>query len=75
MNRGDKVVITYGHNKVLNKPFETIAEFKYYNLDHDPVCSKVGENSTQDSFALKVKNGSATIRLATEDDLKNIRYE
>lgn len=67
------VVITYGHNKVLDKPFERIAQFKYYNLFGRPVCCPVGEPDTQSSFALDLS--TATIREATEEDKENIQYE
>lgn len=74
MEKGSIVVITYGHNKVLNEPFKRIAQFKYYNMDDNPVCCPVGEVDTQSSFVLRLDEG-ATMRLATEKDKKTITYE
>jgi hypothetical protein len=68
------VVITYGFNNVLNKPFERIAEFKYINSFGNPICCPVGERDTQSSFCLQIDKG-ATIREATEEDKKTIFYE
>jgi len=66
---GDIVVATYGHNNILNKPFEFLYEFGYYTKYGCVVYIK-GERNMQDSYSFKEKQ----IRLATQKDIKNLSY-
>jgi len=51
--RGDVIVATYGHNDVLNKPFEFLYEFKYIGQTGMFICCPEREYSTQDAVAFK----------------------
>ena len=66
MEQGTPVVATYGHNKVLNKPFEFLYEFGYEAKGNYIVYIR-GERNMQDSYAFKMDQ----IRIATDEDLKN----
>lgn len=61
---GDVVVATYGHNDVLNKPFEFLYEFGYYTKNGCVVYIQ-GERNMQDSYAFKLNQ----IRRASAKDL------
>jgi hypothetical protein len=63
--KGDAVVATFGHNKVLNKPFEFLYEFGYYT-NYGCVVYNQGESNMQDAHAFKLDQ----IRKATDNDLK-----
>lgn len=65
MKEGDIIIVTYGYNPVLKKPFEFLYEFGYYTKT-GCVVYKQGERNMQDSYAFKVDN----IKLATEEDKK-----
>lgn len=56
------VVAKYGHNKVLNKPFD-LYDFGYYN-HYGCVVYQHGERNFQDSCAFKLEQ----VRVATEED-------
>lgn len=62
---GTPIVAKYGHNDVLNKPFEFLYEFGYYT-DYGCVVYNRGECNMQDSHAFKLEQ----IRIATPEDLK-----
>lgn len=65
MEQGDVIVTTYGHNDVLNKPFEFLYEFGYYTKNGCVVYIK-GCCNMQDSYAFKMKQ----IRPANSIDLR-----
>jgi len=65
IERGTPIVATYGHNTVLDKPFEFLYEFGYYT-EYGCVVYKKGECNMQDASAFKLNQ----IRVATKDDLK-----
>jgi len=66
IERGTPIVATYGHNTVLDKPFEFLYEFGYYT-EHGCVVYKHGECNMQDASAFKLDQ----IRVATPEDMKN----
>jgi len=66
IEQGTPVVATYGHNNVLNKPFEFLYEFGYYNTSGGCVVYIKGECNMQDSYAFKMYQ----IRVATPEDMK-----
>ncbi len=66
---GMPVVVTYGFNKVLKKPFKFLYEFGYYTKEKAVVYLK-GEKNMQDSYAFKLSN----LKKATGEDLKKIPW-
>lgn len=66
---GTPVVATYGHNKVLNKPFEFLYKFGYYSV-YGCIVYIVSKRNSQDSYAFKLDQ----IRIADEKDLKCIPW-
>ncbi len=65
LNYPDTVVATYGFNNVLNKPFEFLYDFGYYN-HYGCVVYQNGERNFQDSRAFKLEQ----VRVATKEDKK-----
>ena len=63
--QGTPVVARYGHNTVLDKPFEFLYEFGYYTKEGCVVYNQ-GERNMQDAHAFKLHQ----IRVATQEDLK-----
>jgi hypothetical protein len=63
--RETPVVAKYGHNTVLDAPFEFLYEFGYYTKDGCVVYNH-GECSMQDAHAFKLDQ----IRVATPEDMK-----
>jgi hypothetical protein len=67
--RGDIVLCSWGHNNVLNKPFQFLYEFGYYT-EYGCVVYKRGESNMQDALAFKLEQ----VKLATDEDIKNNYY-
>lgn len=63
--RGTPIVAKYGHNDVLDKPFEFLYEFGYYT-ERGCVVYNHGECNMQDAHAFKLDQ----IRVATPEDMK-----
>jgi len=63
IERGVTIVATYGHNDVLDKPFESLYDFGYYT-ERGCVVYTHGESSMQDAHAFKLDQ----IRVATAKD-------
>lgn len=69
MKTGTKVVETFGFNKVLQKPFQFIYDFGYNSPDPEYyVLYLCGECNMQDAHLARKRD----VRIATEEDLKNI---
>jgi hypothetical protein len=69
LEAGTVIVATYGHNTVLDKPFEFLYEFGYYfgyNTKSGCVVYNQGECNMQDAHAFKLDQ----IRIATPEDIK-----
>jgi len=69
LTEGTVVVAKYGHNDVLDKPFEFLYEFGYYTK-YGCVVYQKGERNMQDSCAFKMNQ----IRVATQDDMNEFAW-
>ena len=66
IERGTPVLVTYGWNNVLSKPFQFLYEFGYYSEGGCVVYIK-GETNMQDAAAF----GLDQIKVATDEDIQN----
>ena len=69
IKRGDVIVAKFGHNSVLNEPFEFLYDFGYYT-EYGAVVYNEGECNMQDAHAFKLNE----IRLATDADKRAFYY-
>lgn len=69
IKKGTPVIAKYGHNPVLNKPFEHLYEFGYYTKNGCVVYKK-GERNMQDALAFDITK----IRKATDEEIKEIGW-
>jgi hypothetical protein len=69
LKRGDVVLCSWGHNTVLNEPFQFLYEFGYYTKEAC-VVYKQGESNMQDASVFKLEQ----VKLATQEDIKNNFY-
>lgn len=67
LQRGDVVVATWGHNRVLDRAFSFLYEFGYYTTN-GCIVYKQGECNMQDAKFFKV----GEIRPATDEDKRNL---
>ena len=69
INSGDIIVAKFGHNSVLDKPFEFLYDFGYYT-EYGAVVYNEGECNMQDAHAFELNQ----IRLATDVDKREFTY-
>jgi len=67
MKKGTTVLVTYGYNKVLNRPFEFLYDFGYEIEDDMCIVYNHGEQNMQDAHCFPMKN----IKVASDEDIKN----
>lgn len=67
LKEGNPVLVTYGWNDVLKKPYQFLYEFGYYNDQGGCIVYSKGNRNMQDSHAFELNQ----VRGATEEDLTN----
>lgn len=67
---GTIVLVKYGYNSVLKRPFQFLYEFDYYNTSGGCVVYNQGERNMQDSHAFKLEQ----VRVATPNEIAENFY-
>lgn len=64
--REDVVLVRYGWNNILKKPFEFLYEFGYYSATEGKcIVYKHGEHNMQDAYVFDAAN----LKKATQEDI------